>query len=177
MKVAQLAAYSFEGSVNKMIVDDKGVLILILFGLAPLHHVCEIDIISILFWSCTAIFCQVDDPQRACFCAQRVSTTIQSIRASPFPIFEELLDSYGTARLRRDGIYDDLSERIPVGIGVATGRWYSLWQNYCLGTVWCGTVGTDFRCEYTALGDPVNLSARLMGKAMTDKYASLKKMN
>eukprot|EP00915_Cephaloidophora_sp_WS-2016_P005953 GHVH01007843.1.p1 GENE.GHVH01007843.1~~GHVH01007843.1.p1 ORF type:complete len:2145 (-),score=290.17 GHVH01007843.1:74-6508(-) len=126
MRVAQLAAYCFEGSVNKMIVDDKGVLILILFGLAPLHH--------------------VDDALRACFCAQRVSTTIQS-----------LLDSYGTSHLRRDGIYDDRSDRIPVGIGVATG------------TVWCGTVGTEFRCEYTALGDPVNLSARLMAKAMTDK--------
>lgn len=46
---------------------------------------------------------------------------------------------------------------LTAGIGVATGR------------VWCGTVGCDLRKEYTAMGDTVNLSARLMGKAQSNE--------
>lgn len=46
---------------------------------------------------------------------------------------------------------------LTAGIGVATGR------------VWCGTVGCDLRKEYTAMGDTVNLAARLMGKAQSNE--------
>eukprot|EP00820_Chromera_velia_P016442 Cvel_26024.t1-p1 / transcript=Cvel_26024.t1 / gene=Cvel_26024 / organism=Chromera_velia_CCMP2878 / gene_product=Adenylate cyclase type 10, putative / transcript_product=Adenylate cyclase type 10, putative / location=Cvel_scaffold3031:619-7739(-) / protein_length=677 / sequence_SO=supercontig / SO=protein_coding / is_pseudo=false len=39
MTRVQRSVYSQEGSVNKFLVDDKGVLILAVFGLPPLHHV------------------------------------------------------------------------------------------------------------------------------------------
>ncbi|KAK2195115.1 bifunctional Nucleotide cyclase/Adenylyl cyclase class-3-4-guanylyl cyclase [Babesia duncani] len=45
---------------------------------------------------------------------------------------------------------------LDVGIGVTCGR------------VWCGTLGNALRKEYTALGDHVNLAARLMSRAATD---------
>ncbi len=35
----QRAVYAQEGSVNKFLVDDKGVLLLVVFGLPPLFHV------------------------------------------------------------------------------------------------------------------------------------------
>ena len=96
------AAYVFEGSVNKFLVDDKGVLLLIMFGIPPVHH--------------------VDDPIRAIFCALRVKDELEKRNSSP-------------------------------KIGVTTGN------------VWVGTVGCEIRKEYTAMGDTVNLAARLMAKA------------
>lgn len=103
MRLLQRSVYALEGSVNKFLVDDKGVLLLVVFGLPPLIH-------------------YMDDPIRSVLCAMRFSET-----------------------LREEG----LTGRI----GVATG--------YC----WCGVVGSPLRREYTVLGDVVNLSARLMGKA------------
>ncbi|PFH35735.1 putative adenylate cyclase [Besnoitia besnoiti] len=102
MKMTQKAAYTMEGSVNKFLVDDKGVLLLVMFGLPPVYH--------------------LDDPIRATMAALR------------------LIDGMKVLGL-------------DAGIGITSGR------------VWCGTVGNDVRKEYTALGDYVNLAARLMGKA------------
>eukprot|EP00435_Cladocopium_sp_Y103_P051108 s685_g15.t1 len=90
------------GSVNKFLVDDKGMLLLCAFGLPPLNH-------------------YIDDPLRAVLAAARFCDTLA----------EEGLEGHS---------------------GVATG------------TVWCGTVGSSIRREYTVLGDTVNLSARLMAK-------------
>eukprot|EP01071_Lankesteria_metandrocarpae_P003319 Lankesteria_metandrocarpae@DN2890_c0_g1_i1.p1 len=102
MQLTQKAAYTMEGSVNKFLVDDKGVLILIMFGLPPVYH--------------------LDDSLRAVMTSMRVVDGLKSLN-------------------------------LKAGIGVASGR------------VWCGTVGCQLRKEYTAMGDTVNLAARLMGKA------------
>eukprot|EP00439_Symbiodinium_sp_Y106_P052105 s3853_g6.t5 len=102
VKLLQQSCYAFEGSVNKFLVDDKGMLLLCAFGLPPLNH-------------------YIDDPLRAVLTAARFC--------------------------------DSLAEEGLQGrAGVATG------------TVWCGTVGSQIRREYTVLGDTVNLSARLMAK-------------
>jgi len=103
MRLFQRSVYALEGSVNKFLVDDKGVLLLIVFGLPPLIHL-------------------ADDPIRAVLCAMRLCDTLA----------DEGLEGH---------------------VGVATG--------HC----WCGVVGGESRREYTVLGDVVNLSARLMGKA------------
>ncbi|KAH7647561.1 hypothetical protein FG379_000644 [Cryptosporidium bovis] len=102
MQLVQKAAYTMEGSVNKFLVDDKGVLLLVIFGLPPVYH--------------------LDDPLRAVFAGLRILDSIRFMGLSS-------------------------------GIGIGTGR------------VWIGTVGCEIRKEYTALGDTVNLSARLMGRA------------
>eukprot|EP01054_Gregarina_sp_Poly1_P002145 Gregarina_sp_Poly_1__2144@NODE_156_length_12377_cov_161_699350_g138_i0_p1_GENE_NODE_156_length_12377_cov_161_699350_g138_i0NODE_156_length_12377_cov_161_699350_g138_i0_p1_ORF_typecomplete_len917_score130_01Guanylate_cyc/PF00211_20/2_8e22_NODE_156_length_12377_cov_161_699350_g138_i042136963 len=102
MQFAQKAAYIMEGSVNKFSVDDKGVVILLMFGLPPVYH--------------------LDDPIRAVLTSMRIITGLPTLGLTG-------------------------------GIGVATGR------------VWVGTVGNDIRKEYTALGDTVNLAARLMQRA------------
>ncbi|KAL7067248.1 hypothetical protein ACR3K2_23490 [Cryptosporidium serpentis] len=102
MQLVQKAAYTMEGSVNKFLVDDKGVLLLIIFGLPPVYH--------------------LDDPLRAVFSGLRILDSIRLMGLSS-------------------------------SIGIGTGR------------VWIGTVGCAIRKEYTALGDTVNLSARLMAKA------------
>jgi hypothetical protein len=38
MRLVQTSTYKFEGSVNKLLVDDKGTLLLVVFGLPPLAH-------------------------------------------------------------------------------------------------------------------------------------------
>lgn len=39
IRVCPLERVSFqEGSVNKFLVDDKGVLLLVMFGLPPVYH-------------------------------------------------------------------------------------------------------------------------------------------
>ncbi|ORM40335.1 Adenylate cyclase 2 [Babesia sp. Xinjiang] len=38
MKICQRAAYALEGSVNKFLVDDKGVVLLIFIGFPPVYH-------------------------------------------------------------------------------------------------------------------------------------------
>ena len=98
----QEVLYRFEGSVNKLSVDDKGVSLLAAFGLPPLSH--------------------EDD-------------TIRGLRAS-LEIQSRLAALDWTC-----------------SIGVTTGK------------VFCGSVGSQVRCEYTMLGDVVNLAARLMQAA------------
>lgn len=105
MLALQRSLYQFEGSVNKLSVDDKGVTLVAALGLPPFYH--------------------EDDPLRG------VRTALLML--------EELAAIGATAR-----------------IGITTGR------------VFCGTVGSSRRREYTIIGDVVNLAARLMQQCSAD---------
>jgi class 3 adenylate cyclase/tetratricopeptide (TPR) repeat protein len=107
MQTLQLALERFEGTLNKISVDEKGVTMLAAFGLPPLAH--------------------EDDARRAV----QAALTIR--------------DELGRLGLRSS-------------IGVTTGR------------VFCGEVGNVLRREYTIIGDPVNMAARLMQAAADDLY-------
>ncbi len=98
----QTTLYQFEGSVNKLSVDDKGVTLIGVMGLPPLAH--------------------EDDPQRGLLAALELHATLKQLG-------------------------------LKTAIGVTTGRAY------------CGVVGSSRRCEYTIMGDVVNLAARLMQAA------------
>jgi len=105
MSSVQAICYANEGTLNKFVIDDKGMLFLLVYGLPPLVH--------------------TDDPTRA------VLACIDMVK-----VFKRL----------------ELTGRF----GVTTGRAY------------CGVCGSASRMEYTVLGDPVNLSARLMSNAPKD---------
>ncbi|NJN67713.1 MAG: tetratricopeptide repeat protein [Chloroflexaceae bacterium] len=111
---AQKIIYRYEGSLNKLVVDDKGTVLLILFGAPPLAH--------------------EDDPIRALACARELQ---QLSRAS--------------ARMPESHPAPDrpmLDIRIAIGI--------------TSNTVFAGPMGSPTCCEYTVMGDDVNLAARLM---------------
>ena len=102
MRHAQTVVARYQGHINKLAIDDKGTIMLMMFGAPPFAH--------------------VDDPLRAVRCGlelQQIATT----------------------------------QALTLKIGIATGR------------VFAGPVGSDSRREYTAMGDTVNLAARLMGKS------------
>jgi len=102
MLALQQALYRYEGSINKLSVDDKGATLVAALGLPPLAH--------------------ADDAARGvqAALAMHAALTAMGVRSS---------------------------------IGVTTGR------------VYCGSVGSELRREYTIMGDSVNVSARLMQKA------------
>jgi len=58
MSLYQRSCYALEGSINKFLVDDKGMLLLVVFGLPPLNH-------------------YSDDPIRAVLTAQRLIDTLE----------------------------------------------------------------------------------------------------
>ncbi|MFT7694897.1 MAG: putative ATPase/class 3 adenylate cyclase, partial [Candidatus Latescibacterota bacterium] len=89
----------FEGSINKLSVDDKGASLLVAFGLPPLAH--------------------EDDPVRGVEAAIAMQAELE-----------------------------ELGEE--AGIGITTTR------------VFCGSVGSEARREYTMIGEGVNRAARLM---------------
>jgi class 3 adenylate cyclase/tetratricopeptide (TPR) repeat protein len=99
MQNLQEVIYYYEGSINKLNVDEKGVTLLAVLGLPPLSH--------------------EDDAVRG------VQTALDL-----------------KARLDEMGLHNSL--------GVTTGL------------VFCGSVGSALRREYTIMGDVVNLAARLM---------------
>jgi class 3 adenylate cyclase/tetratricopeptide (TPR) repeat protein len=105
MQRLQGAIYAYEGSLNKLSLDEKGTTLVAAFGLPPLAH--------------------EDDP-------------IRGLQAG-------LAISEAMTRLDRRA-----------AVGVTSGR------------VFCGTVGTGWRREYTVLGSAVNLAARLMQQAGDD---------
>jgi class 3 adenylate cyclase/tetratricopeptide (TPR) repeat protein len=102
MVALQGALYRYEGSINKLSVDEKGTTLVAALGLPPLAH--------------------EDDPARG----------VQAALA-----MREVMAGLGRH----------------AAIGVTTGR------------VFCGTVGSPWRREYTMLGAVVNLAARLMQQA------------
>lgn len=103
MRACQQAIYRYEGTLNKLLVDDKGTVGIALLGAPPLSH--------------------PDDPVRGVRCA------LDLLRAAE-------------------------AQGLQISIGVTTGR------------VFAGPVGSLTRREYTVMGDPVNLAARLMQVAV-----------
>lgn len=99
VEMLQQGVYRFEGSINKLNVDDKGTTLIAAFGLPPLSH--------------------EDDPQRG-------------IGAALY--LQQKLGEFG----------------LQAAIGITSGR------------VFCGSVGSEQRREYTMIGNAVNLAARLM---------------
>ena len=104
-KIAQLiqrSVYRYEGSINKINVDDKGITIVAALGLPPFAH--------------------EDDPARGVQAALMIRKELTGLK-------------------------------VRSNIGITTGR------------IFCGSIGNEDRREYTAIGNAVNLSARLMGVA------------
>ena len=93
----------YEGTLNKLAVDDKGVTVLAAFGLPPLSH--------------------EDDAARGVLASLAVRSALAEVG-------------------------------LTAAVGVATGR------------VFCGVVGNERRREYTMIGDPINVAARLMQAAL-----------
>lgn len=107
VRTVQETAHQYEGSVNSVVVDDKGTVLLVLFGAPPLAH--------------------EDDAARAVQCALDIQSRL-------------LVDVLPTPAIR-------------LAQGIASG-----W-------VFAGSVGSATRRKYTAMGDAVNLAARLMVQA------------
>ncbi len=101
----QSILFQYEGTLRKVMMDDKGLVAIAAFGLPPVSH--------------------EDDTVRGVQAAQEIQVRLRSLG-------------------------------FDAKIGVTTGR------------VYCGTVGSECRREYTVLGDAVNLSARLMQAATND---------
>ncbi|NJK41719.1 MAG: adenylate/guanylate cyclase domain-containing protein [Acaryochloridaceae cyanobacterium SU_2_1] len=98
MQALQSSLYRFEGSINKLSVDDKGTTLVAALGLPPFAH--------------------EDDPERGLRAALEMQTKLQGLNW-------------------------------PCAIGITTGK------------VFCGIIGSPKRREYTMIGNPVNLAARL----------------
>ncbi len=98
IRAFQEQLYRFEGSLNKLGPDPRGVMALAAFGLPPIAH--------------------EEDALRGARAAKAIHQAL-------------------------------VAQGRPCSLGVATGK------------VFCGLVGTEERCEYTLIGDAVNLAARL----------------
>ena len=101
-RLIQRSVYRYEGSINKINVDDKGITIVAALGLPPFSH--------------------EDDPARGVQAALMIRKELTKLN-------------------------------VRSTIGITTGR------------IFCGSIGNEFRREYTTIGNAVNLSARLMGAA------------
>ncbi|MCB0176931.1 MAG: tetratricopeptide repeat protein [Anaerolineae bacterium] len=99
LQAAQEVTYRFEGSLGKVAMDDKGTIMLILFGAPPFFH--------------------EDDAARAVACALGLQVVAQE-------------------------------RHLRMSIGIAEGA------------IFAGPVGAPNHREYTVIGSPVNLAARLM---------------
>ncbi len=106
LRTTQQTLYRYEGTLRQFVVDDKGTVVMALFGAPPFAH--------------------EDDPKRAALCALHLQQLTEA-------------------------------QDVHLAMGIATGDVFS------------GPVGGEMRYEYTAVGDTVNLAARLMGKAGAGK--------
>ena len=103
--ILQRVVARYEGSLNKLSVDDKGAAMVAVLGLPTMSH--------------------EDDPARGVLAALEIREQLNNL-----------------------GVHH--------AIGVTTGP------------AFCGVVGNSLRCEYTVIGDVVNLAARLMQKGAND---------
>lgn len=99
LQAAQEVTYRFEGSLGKVAMDDKGTVMLLLFGAPPFFH--------------------EDDAVRAVACALGLQVVAQE-------------------------------RHLRMSIGITEGA------------IFAGPVGAPNHREYTVIGSPVNLAARLM---------------
>jgi len=104
-QIIQSVLFQYEGTLRKVMMDDKGLVAIAAFGLPPISH--------------------EDDSVRGVQAALAIQNQLQKLGFN-------------------------------AKIGITTGR------------VYCGTVGSESRREYTILGDVVNLSARLMQAATNE---------
>ena len=109
MEALQTNLYRYEGSINKLNVDDKGITLVAALGLPPFAH--------------------RDDPLRGVLAAMDVQQALLELDR-------------------------------PNSIGVTTGQ------------VFCGSIGHPQVCEYTIVGDAVNLASRLMETAQKEKASA-----
>ena len=107
---------SSRGEVRQLITDDKGTVLIGVFGLSAQSN------LGLRAVKCAADICE-------------------SVRVRAAMIAQQ-------GPLAKTGIMHRQAYR--VNIGITTG------------TVFCGSIGTYDRCEYTFIGDKVNTAARLM---------------
>ena len=130
----QKCIYLHEGALNKLLMDDKGSTLIVVFGFPPLSH--------------------QDDPTRACLTAFTLVKEIEKL--------DKIERMQEKERMERQDKKEDTEKRKTVGINIKIG--------IATGIVFAGVVGTSgSRREYSVLGDSVNLSARLMQLACTNK--------
>jgi class 3 adenylate cyclase/predicted ATPase len=127
---AQTIIYRYEGSLNKIAVDDKGTVLLIMFGAPPLAH--------------------EDDSIRTLACARE----LQQLSTLYIPSSHEppLHEPHEEAKERTD-----TEATVPLKLNIAIG--------ITTDNVFAGPVGSPTCCEYTVMGDAVNLASRLMQAA------------
>jgi len=94
------------GTLRQFLVDDKGTVLIAVFGAPPRAT--------------------VDDASRALVAAVEMHSSIVSV-------------------------YPDAADGVAAGV--------------CSGRAFCGNLGSRSRCEFTVIGDCVNMAARLMGQA------------
>jgi class 3 adenylate cyclase len=138
----QRAVYAYGGSVNKLLVDDKGTLVVAIFGLPPTVH--------------------PDAPSRAVAAAFLLLELLHGLnhaeaaptsaadaapRALAASLAWRLSTGGGDAQAAKAGAS---RLRVTARIGITTARTF------------CGVIGSKDRREFTVMGDSVNLAARLM---------------
>ena len=135
----QRGIYTFGGSINKLLVDDKGTSVVALFGLPPLVH--------------------ADAPARAIAAAfllnellGKLSTTTGAPPGDDGMLSQNTSPAAASPTKTTATAAATATRRQPFAarVGITTARTF------------CGVVGAAHRREFTVMGDSVNLAARLM---------------
>ena len=180
MRTVQKSVARWEAAVNKMLVDDKGTLIICALGLGrenshaddPLRavalaldvekHLKQLDLDSFQMP-------KVDDSHRSGVIAKSpsrgaavVEVSMSEPKTTPAPTAAEASES--VPEPKTPGKEESSSRRLSERRGVSSSIGVSSGQAFC-GTVGCMEPYERRRREYTMMGDVVNLSARLMGHA------------